>query len=178
MNKKEHLQSTKKNAHFNVIDAFIIIVLIAAVLGIYLRFNFVDHITSNEQLEKYNVSFSVENIRYTTPTYVNVGDKVYFDDTGELFGVLISESDNQSVFNIAPASEFFVDSNGSAVEVFYPDEESRISAKGRIECDGMYTEDGGFCAYGTRYIAPGQVIKIRTELVTLNVTVTSIDKAE
>ena len=178
MNRKEHLQSAKKNAHFNVIDAFIIILLIAAVLGIYMRFNVVESLSDGGQTERYNVSFSVENIRYTTPSYVSVGDRVYFGDTGELFGTLISESDNQSVFNLTPASEYFIDSTGAAVEVFYPDSESRIDAKGRIECNGVYTEEGGFCVGGSRYIAPGQTVEINTELVTLYVTLTSIDKAE
>ena len=178
MNRKEHLQNAKKNAHFNVIDAFIIIVLIAAVLGIYLRFNLVESLSHTEATEKYNVSFSVENIRYTTPSYVNVGDKVYFGDTGEVFGTLISESENQSVFNITPSSEFFIDSAGAVVEVFYPDSESRIDAKGRIECDGTYSEEGGFCVGGSRFIAPGQTVEIKTELVTLVATITSIDMAE
>jgi len=177
MSKKEFAQGTKRNVHFNVIDALIIILLIAVVLGIYFRFNVIERLTSEEKTETYTVSFSVDNIRYTTPSYMNVGDKVYFGDTGDLFGTLISESENQSVLSITPASEIFVDSSGSIKEVFY-EAESRVDAKGRIECRGIYTDEGGFCVDGTRYIAPGQTVEINTELVTLVVTVTSIDKVE
>lgn len=177
MNKKETSQGAKRNVHFNVIDALIIILLIAVVLGIYFRFNVMESLTSEEKTETYTVSFSVENIRYTTPSYVNVGDVVYFGDTGELFGVLISESENQNVLSITPASEIFVDTSGNLKEVFY-EAESRVDAKGRIECRGLYTDDGGFCVDGTRYIAPGQTVEINTELVTLIITVTSIDKVE
>ncbi len=177
MNKKEFTQGAKRNAHFNVIDALIIILLIAVVLGVYFRFNIVESLTGEEETEVYTVSFSVDNIRYTTPSYVNVGDVVYFGDTGELFGVLISESENQSVLSITPASEIFIDSSGNVKEVFY-DEDTRIDAKGRIECKGLYTEDGGFCVDGTRFLAPGQTVEINTELVTLVITVTSIDKVE
>lgn len=179
MSKKEFnsTMTARKNVHFNAVDALIVILLIAVVLGAYFRFNIVEQLKAEDNTEVYTVSFSVDNIRYTTPSYINVGDAVYFGDTGELFGVLISESENQSVFSIMPASEIFIDSEGNAKEVFY-DENTRIDAKGRIECKGLYTEEGGFCVDGTRYIAPGQTIEINTELVTLYVTVTSIDKAE
>lgn len=177
MSKKEFSQGAKKGVHFNVVDALIIIVLIAVVLGIYFRFNVVEMFGSKERTEAYNVSFSVDNIRYTTPSYVNVGDKVYFGDTGELFGVLNSESENQSVLSITPASEIFVDSSGNIQEVYY-ENETRVDAKGRIECQGTYAKDAGFCVGGTRYLAPGQTVEINTELVTFVITITSIDKVE
>ena len=102
---------------------------------------------------------------------------MYFGDTGDEFGVFVSESGNQSAFGITPASEIFIDSSGNTKEVFY-EEETRIDARGRIECRGIYTEEGGFCVGGTRYIAPGQTVEINTDLVTLFITVTSIDKVE
>ena len=177
MSKKEFSQGNKRNVHFNVIDALIIILLVAIVLGVYFRFNIVESLKGDDNTEVYTVSFSIENIRYTTPSYMNVGDAVYFGDTGEFFGVLISESENQSVLSIMPASEIFIDSAGNLKEVYY-DEDTRIDARGRIECKGIYNEEGGFCIDGTRYIAPGQTIEINTELVTLNIIVTSIDKVE
>ncbi len=176
MVKKEYGQGARKTAHFNVIDALIIVLLIAVVLGIYFRFNIIDKLTQNDNLGSYAVSFSVENIRHTTPTYMNIGDEVYFGDTDEPFGVLISESDNNTALNITPSSKIFVDSSGNVVEVYYSGEEARINAKGRIECKGVYTDEGGFCVDGTRYIAPGQSLEIKTELVTVTVTVTSIDE--
>ena len=63
MNKKEFSQGTKRSIHFNVIDALIIVVLIAVVLGFYFRFNVVESLTGEENTEAYTVSFSVENIR-------------------------------------------------------------------------------------------------------------------
>ena len=170
-------ESSRKGVHFNVLDALIIILLVAVVLGIYFRFNFVEAFGAKQGTEAYNVSFSVENIRYTTPSYVNVGDEVYFGDTGDLFGVLVSESENKNVLSITPASETFVDSAGNVQEVYY-ENETRVDAKGRIECQGTYSNDAGFCVGGTRYLAPGQTVEINTELVTFVITITSIDKAE
>ncbi len=174
MARRDFNQTNKKDTHFNVVDAIVIILLIAVVLGAYFRFNIVERFAENKTLDTYTVSFSVKNVRYTTPTFVQVGDKVFFGDTGESFGTLVGESENKSVLTITPAAELFTDSAGNVVEVFYPTDDSKIDAKGRIECQGAYTVDGGFCVNGTRYIAAGQDIQIKTELVTLTVTVTDI----
>ena len=177
MAKKENGASSKR-AHFNVIDAVIIILVIAVALGIYSRFNVVETLWAKNETEKYAVSFSVKDIRYTTATYVNVGDKVYFADNDELFGAIMSESeDNENALGITPSSKYFTDSEGKVVEVFYPSD-TRIDVKGRIECTGYYNGEGGFTVDGRKYLAPGQTVEVRTELVTVTITVTSIDLIE
>ena len=173
MAKKENGASSKR-AHFNVIDAVIIILVIAVALGIYSRFNVVETLWQKNDTQKYAVSFTVKDIRYTTPAYVNVGDKVYFADTDELFGTIMSESENVNALSITPAVKHFTDSDGNVVEVFYPGD-TRIDAKGRIECMGYYSDKGGFTVDGRKYLAPGQSVDVKTELVTLTVTITSID---
>ena len=177
MAKKENGASSTR-AHFNVIDAVIIILVIAVALGIYSRFNVVETLWAKNETEKYAVSFSVKDIRYTTATYVNVGDKVYFADNDELFGAIMSESeDNVNALGITPSSKYFTDSEGKVVEVFYPSD-TRIDVKGRIECTGYYNGEGGFTVDGRKYLAPGQTVEVRTELVTVTITVTSIDLIE
>ncbi len=171
---KEGAAATNKKAHFNIIDAAIIILVISVILGIVFRSHIIDRLWAESNTEDYIVSFSVDNIRYTTPAYLEVGDEVCFADNGELFGKLMSESDNVNALNITPASEYFTDSKGNVVEVFYPDEESRVDTKGRIECRGYYDEDGGFSIDGRHYIAPGQSVNVRTELVTFTVRITDI----
>ncbi len=165
----------KKNAHFNVIDAVIIILIIAVLLSIYFRFNVIDSLWAKTQTKEYEVSFTIDDIRYTTPSYIDIGDEVYFADSGEYFGKLISESENKNALSITPASEYFTDSQGNVVEVFYPDGETRVNARGRLVCEGYYTEDGGFSVGGKQYLASGQTLKLRTELVTVTVKITSIE---
>ncbi len=171
---KEGAVATKQKAHFNIIDAAIIILVISVVLGIVFRSHIIDKLWAGSKTDDYVVSFSVDNIRYTTPSYLEVGDEVYFADSGELFGILMSESDNVNALNITPASEYFTDANGNVIEVFYPDEESRVDTKGRIECRGYYDEDGGFSIDGRHYIAPGQSVSVKTELVTFTLRITDI----
>ena len=174
--KKEGAPATAKaKAHFNIIDATIIVLVLAVIFGIVFRSHIIDMLWAQSKTDDYVVSFSIENIRYSTPSYLSVGDEVYFDEGSGLLGTLVSESENVNALNITPASEHFTDANGNIVEVFYPDEESRVDTKGRIQCRGYYGEDGGFSVEGRHYIAPGQSIKVRTELVTVTINITSID---
>lgn len=173
--KETQTYGAKKNAHFNVIDAVIIVLVVAVLLSIYFRFNIVDSLWAKTQTKEYDVSFTINDIRYTTPTYINIGDEVYFADSGEYFGKLISESENKNALNITPASKYFTDSDGNVVEVFYPDGETRVNAKGRLVCEGYYTEDGGFSVGGKQYLAPGQSLTVCTELVTVTINITGIE---
>ena len=175
MKKENVAAATKNKAHFNVIDAIIILLVIAIGAGIFFRSYIVEKLWASSKTDDYVISFSIEDIRYTTPTYMNVGDKVYFSDNGEFFGTLLSESENVNALNITPASKFFTDPAGNVVEVFYPDAESRVDVKGRIHCQGYYGEDGGFSIDGRHYLAPGQSILVNTELVSVTINIMSIE---
>lgn len=179
MSKRKMTKAERKNApHFNAVDAMIIILVILAIVGIYFRHNILDMLTASKNNDEYVVSFSIEDIRYTTPNYINIGDKVYFASNGALMGTLMSESENQSALNITPASKYFTNSEGKVVEAHYPNEESRVNARGRMLCVGGYNDEGGFCIDGKTYIAAGQTVEIYTEYVTVTVTVTSIELYE
>ncbi len=175
---KKDKSERKNRPHFNAVDAMIIILVIAAIVGVYFRYTIIDFLTSDRNIEDYVVSFSVEDIRYTTPNYVSVGDRVYFESDGELFGTLISESENnKEPLNITLASKDFTDSNGNIIEVFYP-EETRVNAKGRMLCKGNYSASGGFAIDGSRYIAAGQSVEVYTERVSVTLKITAIEKYE
>jgi autonomous glycyl radical cofactor GrcA len=109
--KKEAYSKNKRISHFNVLDALIIILIIAMVVGIYFRFNVVDHSSGMKEQKEYVISFSVDDIRATTAEFIKVGDQFYLENE-ELFGTLISESEGSaSSLNITPALKLFTDSN-------------------------------------------------------------------
>ena len=176
-NRKRTKEEKRERPHFNVIDAFIVILLIAIVAGVYFRFNIIDLLKASAPDEKYAVSYSIEDVRYTTPSYINVDDEVYFSADGKFMGTIISASENQDALNITPASKEFVGADGKIQEVFYP-EDTRVSATGRILCVGSYDSAVGFCIDGSTYIAAGQTINVYTERVSLTVTITSIELYE
>ena len=175
MKKKEQKETkARKFPKFGVLDAIIILLIIVAVIGVYFRYNIVDLITNTKNLDEYTVNFSIENIRYSTPNYVDVGDDVYFVSDNEKFGTLINVSENMGALSITPASELFTTSTGEIIEVFYPNSESRISAEGRLNCSGRYSDDGGFLVNGSTYIASGQYVNVKTEYVTVTIRIDEI----
>ena len=74
---------TRRTPRFGVLDFVIILLIIVAVVGIYFRYSIIDLISNSQDLSEYTISFSVDNIRYTTPNFVNVDDEVYFESSGE-----------------------------------------------------------------------------------------------
>lgn len=179
MSRVKKPKTERANApHFNVLDAVIIILIVAAVVGIYFRHEIIDVLTDDKNTDEYVVSFSIENVRHTTPSYIHVGDNVYFKSDGELMGSLMSASENELSLDIAPALEYFTKSNGEIKAIRYPNEESRIDATGRLLCKGNYDENGGFSIDGDTYIAAGQSIEVYTEKVSFVLKVISIEVYE
>lgn len=168
----------RKAPSFGVLDAVIILLVIVSVVGIYFRYNILGFISEARDIKSYTVSYSIKDIRYTTPNFINVGDKVYFNDSGDDFGELIAASENMGALSIAPASEYFTASTGEIVKVMYPDSQSRVDANGRLICDGRYSNEGGFLVNGSTHIAAGQTVAIRTEHVTLSIFIEDIELTE
>lgn len=179
-NKEKRVVKEKSPYRFRALDAVIILLILTAVIGVYFRYNILDQLTNNKDHQDYTVSFSIENVRYTIDEYMKIGDQVYFVDDGELMGALISESKEMSTraLSITPASEFFMDEDGTMKEVLYPNNESRVDAKGRIQCRGLYTEDGGFLLNGSKYLSAGQTVSVRTETVTVDIVIQNIELAQ
>ena len=167
----------KKQFRFNAIYALIILLVILAVLGVYFRYSIIDFLSTDKNNGEYVVTFSIDNVRYTTPAnYIDIGDRFCWANGGKLLGTLMSEADSGMALNITPASEYFVDDAGQIHEVFYPNNESRVNARGRLLCYGSYSEDGGFYVDGTDYIAPGQTIAVHTERVSVSIRIISIEQ--
>ena len=182
MKKNKKLQNsaqTKRVPKFKILDAVIILLILTSVIGIYFRYNVLDMITNRKDIKDYTVSFSIEDIRYTTEEYIHEGDVVYYADNGEVLGTMILSSDNSNlVLDISPASKFFVDDNGTTVEVFYPNLEYRVNANGRMTCRGTRSDEVGFLVNGTRHLAEGQTVEVKTELVSVRMTILEIALAE
>lgn len=175
---KNNETKNKKSVRFGILDAVIILVILIAVVGVYFRYSILNVITGAHRMSEYTVSYSIENIRYTTVNYINIGDKVYFADEGDEFGTLINVSENMGAVSYTPSSEYFTKSNGEIVEVMYPNNQSRVDAQGRLNCMGRYSENGGFLVNGSTYIASGQSINVRTDYVTVTIRVEEIALAE
>ncbi len=178
-NKQERGKTVPK---FKILDAVIILLILVSVVGIYLSYNITDTLKNRKDLKEYVVEFSIQDIRNSTQDYINIGDVVYYSEDGEVLGTLLGYIDDATKpLTYGAAEDYFVDQAGNTQLVTYPltDQPSdRIDATGRFSCKGIYTEDGGFLVNGSRYLAPGQEIQVRTELVTLTITIKDIKLPE
>ena len=172
-NSKENVKKIKA-PKFGVLDAVIILLVIVIVLSVYFRYNIVQWLSNSNDIKEYMISYTIDDVRYTTPNYINIGDKVYFADSGDEFGTLVNVSENMGALSITPASEFFTDSKGNIVEVFYPNSETRVSAIGKMVCNGRYSDDGSFLVNGSTFVASGQYIKINTPYTTVTIRIDGI----
>lgn len=183
MMKNNETKEMKRTPKFGFLDAVIILLIITAVVGIYFRSEILDLLKNDRDVQKYTVSFSIQDIRYSTSDYIQVDDTVYFSDDGTQLGTIMEETPgNAEALSCVPAVKVFHIENGTEepklVRVSYPNNESRVDATGRLLCIGSYSEDGGFLVNGNRYLSAGQTIDVQTELVTVSITITNIQLAE
>lgn len=185
-NKEVETEKSKKRPGIKSLDVVIILLILLSIVGIYFRFNVMDKLTLGRNLKDCTVSFEIKNIRYTTETYMEVGDKVFFSDSGEALGTLIkpekdaSDEENKALRHTNAATTVTVydkDGNRSVEEVRYPDN-TFIDARGRMNCKGTYSEEKGFLLNGVKPITPGDKIEIKTERVTVSIIITDITLAE
>ena len=171
-------ESSAKAVKFKALDIVILVLILAAVVGVYFRYNILDTLTGSKNLKDYVISFDINDIQYKTEDYINVGDKVYYNN-GEELGTLIEADKNVTqALTVKSASVIYVpDGATKAEELFYP-ENTRIDAKGRMKAQGSYSTDGGFLHNGRTPISIGDKISVTTELVTVQITVTDIALGE
>ncbi len=172
---KDKKQKKERRApRFGVLDAVIILLVILAVTGVYFRYNIIDFISGAKNLQEYTVEYSIEDIRYSTPDFIDINDEVYFASNGESFGKLVAVSENAGALSIKPAAEYFTNSKGEIVEVMYPDNQSRVDAQGKLVCSGRYSDDGRFLVNGSTHITSGQYVNVKTEYVTVTIRIENI----
>lgn len=169
--------SDENRIRIKALDIVIILLIIASIIGIYFRYNILDTLTGAKNQKDYAVSFQVNDIRYTTEKYINVGDMVYYTDGSALGKVIEATTDSKNALIVVPTQKNFISENNEIVSVSYPTN-TRIDASGRLLCKGTKKDNGYFLVDGTKSIAPGDKISVRTALVTFEITVTSIEGIE
>ena len=154
MEQKDTVKKHDKN-RFNAIDALIIIVLIACIVGLVFRYGKFGKSALDENLENYEIYFSVSNIAYTSEDAFVPGDTVTLADSGAVLGEF------SRLGTILPAEFVTQDKSGNLISVNYP-ASTRIDVKGYITSQGIMTENGYFVG-GTTYVASGTEYVVRSE---------------
>ena len=158
----------RSGRRFNIIDVFVIVLVLLCVLGIYFRGQIAEKIGIEKDVKEYTVRFKVEEIRYTSAEYLQAGSEVYFEGGNIVFGKIDGNC-------AAVPAEIYVDGpDGVPVKVNCP-KDTYVDVTGTIKCLGL-VKDGGFYLSGTYSLAPGSRVNVRTEMLNFTIIITEISK--
>jgi hypothetical protein len=169
---------TRRFPKFGVLDAVIILLVIAIAVGIYFRYSFFDTLTSMQNMKECYVTFKTDKITTNVSREMNDGDTIYFKSDGSNFGNLAIKSEEITmVIQEQPATSTVFKDGKTYADIQYPQgmDDSLIYGIGNIKCNCSVSEDGSFLLNGTTYISPGQTYTVCTEKVTVNITITDIE---
>ncbi len=155
-----------KKLRFSVIDAVILIVIIAVVASMVLRFTTGLRLFSHDT-EKYTVTVKACGVRYTSIDMISSTEKVFLEG-GELFGSIMHAP------TVTPMLSYTVTSTGEMVAVYYPDN-TLVDIILEIDCD-LLEENGSAMTKNGVHIAPGVIIEAHTPTVDLDFEVVSVEK--
>ena len=127
-----------------------------------------EEVIENE-LDEYELTFYVKQIRSTSDKYLMAGNDIYFSNGGVLVGKLTEKSS-------LPSKVFINDSEGKPVEVSYP-KDTYIDISGTLVCSGIMNVDG-FYLNGTYSISPGSVLNVCSDMLDFTITVVDIVKID
>lgn len=149
---------------FNIIDLLIVIVVIACIAGIIIRYNVVDRIVIDGERDSVQVSFMITDVSPDVVDAIKDGSVYYCEKTGNRIGKLLSHEVEDAVM-------VEINEAGEAYEVSDPD---RKVIKGRFGAKGVMGENG-FMLEGTQFITAGSVVTIQSLDVQVSVIITEID---
>lgn len=159
--------TNKTKVRFNGIDLLIVILVIACIVGIAMRYDVVDVIRYAGDEQTARVSFFLANIKESSEDCFEEGDAFYIDQTNEYLGVL------EGGFVFEPAEDFNMTASGEYVKSASVN--ARSDMRGTIEAKGVFSNEG-FLLNNTKYIAPGSEITLQSNKIKVTITVTGIEK--
>jgi len=151
---------------FSVLDVVIIIVVLALVATLILRFT-ADSRLFNYETQKYTVTLKSCGIRYTSIDMIPSTSDVYLDD-GELLGKFLHAP------TVTPMLSYTVSPSGELIAAYYPDN-TLVDIIAELECD-LIVKDGMVMTKSGVHIAHGNVLEVHTATVDLTVEIVGVEK--
>lgn len=175
---KQKIHKERRFPKFGILDAVIILLVIAIVVGIYFRYSFFDTLVNMRNMKECYVTFKTENVTVDTTRSLYKDDLVYLKSDGTTFGNLAVKSEEMStVIQEQPATSTFVKDGNVYSDIQYPQgiDGALVYGTGVIKCSCLINEDGSYILNGSTYISIGQTYTVCTEKVTLDITITQIE---
>ncbi len=164
MSKKTH---TDTSASFSIVDFVIVLIAVSLIVGVVIRYDVVDNLFSKTSLVEAKVTFTAEAITENEADAFTE-NKRFYTEGGDLFGTLSTVSE--------PAKALMYIENSEGVLISY-EHDSLLDVAGSFTCKVMPSENG-YLLGGNRYIAAGSVFTVKSNGVSVKITVISITEIE
>lgn len=155
-----------KKWKFNAFDITVLIVLVAAILVVGVRFSKAN-VERSGQTSSYEISGVIRSIRETSANQIQVGDSIYQSENDGYVGTVTE-------VNVKPAEEIVYKTDGSAVMAQKPE---RYDVYVKIAVDGIEMTDGYYTQNMTA-LSRGTWLPIRSKNIACTVIVEEITPTE
>lgn len=152
--------NTKKKFKFNLIDFMIVIAVIAVIVVIAFRSGAVDSFTNTAKGKTIAYEIKVGDVQKESYNYINVGDKIYSEETDAYLGTVVDKVSE-------PAKAYIVTTEGKIVKTEQP---GRVDIYLTVEAKGT-VDEGGCKIDGKFFVAAGKYFSCYTDNIYFNVEV-------
>lgn len=143
-----------KSKKINIVDVFVIIIIIAAIAFTYFKFNMSEHADVTSSNVKAEYTILVSSLRDFTIDEFCAGDKVYDDESGKYIGTIKD-------IKIEDSYDYITKTDGTVVYARLP---QRYNVKLIMEADAVLN-DKGIAVSGAKTLHSNQKIVIYTQKV-------------
>ena len=176
---------TKRKLRINAFDILIVLLVIACIAGMIVRYTVLKDLGNAANLSSYYIEFKANSVSYSateafnaTVDDTNKANWVYFADGMTKLGYL-------TVVDIVPEAVVHINggAGGSIISAQYRDvvndkEYITYNVSGKIVCEGMISpETEVFLLNGETKIAPGSVIEVQTKYGDFVIEIKGIEPA-
>ncbi len=158
----DFMEQRKRRVRFSVIDFIVILLVIACVVGIVLRYDLAERLFSDSVKKETRVTFIAEGISSEEAEAFRLNTDFYSGDA--FFGTLSS-------VETAPAVIYYENANG--VLASYEDG-SRFDLRGSFTVSAV-SGDNGYLLNGNTFLAAGSVFTLQANSVSVEITVLSVE---
>lgn len=151
---------------FGVLDAVVIIAVIALVLALVFRYT-TDKRLFTYETEKYAVTVKACGLQYTTMDLMSSNDTVFMED-GSILGTFTHAP------TVTPTLKYSMTSAGDMVASYYPDN-TLVDMVTEIECE-LIVNDGMIMTKSGAHVATGVILEVHTQTVDFTVEITEVEK--
>lgn len=162
------MQTTeKKRAGFNIIDVLILVIVAILIISTVLRYRVSDTLPEPTALTSVEIKILIEDFSEELVNGIVLGRTVFFEENGDALGTMKSADFQKTklLYSADDGTTVTAESNRTY------DVRCVISAEGILS-------DKGFLLDGVTYLAPGQILTLKTTELTVSALITDISVVE